>query len=141
MASSASGSGGISGGVFDADDDGTPTVAGTIAATSTYAVDTTTGRCTATLNGISPAPADYVFYIVSGSRLLALSMDTASTAGLMTGNIAAQTGGPYSNSSLNGAVVMGVGSAAADGSQVMLGVVTLDGSGNAAFSVDENSAA
>jgi Putative Ig domain len=136
----ADGSGGITGGVFDADDSGTPTTAGAIGNTGTYSVDTTTGRCAVTLDTVSSAPAVYVFYIVSAGRMLALSMDTASTSGLVTGAIDAQTGGPYSNSSLSGAVVMGVDSSGLDGSHVMLGVVTLDGSGNAGFSTDENNA-
>jgi hypothetical protein len=136
----ADGSGGITGGVFDADDSGTPTANAAIASTSTYTVDTTTGRCTATLNGISPTPADYSCYIVSAGKLLALSIDTASTSGLVTGQIAAQSGGPYSNSYLNSAVVMGVDTATSSGSQVMLGAVTFDGNGNASFSLDENSA-
>jgi Putative Ig domain len=134
----ANGSGGITGGVFDADDSGTPTTAGTIGNTGTYSVDTTTGRCAVTLDTVSSAPAVYVFYIVSAGRMLALSMDTASTSGLVTGEIDAQTGGPYSNSSLSGAVVMGVASSGADGSHVTLGVGTLDGNGNADFSMDTN---
>jgi hypothetical protein len=136
----ADGSGGITGGQFDADDNGTPLSGGSIASTSTYTVDTATGRCTVTLASVSPAPTDYVFYIVSADRLLALSVDTASTSGLVTGEIDAQTGEPYSNSSLSAAVVMGVDSAAASGSRVTLGVVTFDGSGNAGFSMDENDA-
>ena len=136
----ADGSGGITGGVFDADDSGTLTANGAIGNAGTYTVDTTTGRCTATLDGISPAPSDYVFYIVSTSKLLAISLDTASASGLVTGEIDAQTGGPYSNTSLNATVVMGVDTATASGSQVRLGAVTFDGSGNASFSMDENSA-
>lgn len=136
----ADGSGGITGGVFDADNSGTPTTAGAIANSSTYSVDTTTGRCAVTLNSISPAPSVYVAYIVSAGRMLALSMDTASTSGLVTGEIHAQTGGPYSNSSLSGPVVMGVDSSAGDGSPVTMGVVTFDGSGNAGFSMDQDNA-
>lgn len=136
----ADGSGGITGGEFDADDSGTPTAGGAIASTSTYSIDTTTGRCTVTLNAASPAPTVYVAYMISDSKLLALSMDTASTSGLVTGEIDAQAGGPYSNSSLSSAVVMSVDSAVTGGSQVALGVVTLDGTGNASFSMDEDSA-
>ena len=137
------GAGDITGGQFDADDDSTPTAAAAIAGTSTYTVDTTTGRCTATIGGISPAPADYVFYIVSAGRLLALSTDSASTSGLVTGEIDSQTGGPFSSGSLSGAVVMSVDAAATStsgGSQTALGVVTFDGTGNAGFSMDMNAA-
>lgn len=136
----ADGSGAITGGMFDADDGGTPTVSAALASTSAYAVDTTTGRCTATLDGISPAPAHYACYIVSAGKLLALSIDTASTSGVVAGEIAAQTGGPYSNGSLSSAVVMAVDAATTSGSLVMLGTVTFDGNGNASFSLDENSA-
>lgn len=136
----ADGSGGITGGVFDADDSGTPTAGGAIGSTSAYSVDTTTGRCAVTLTGISPAPSAYVAYIISSSKFLVLSMDMASSSGLLTGEIDAQTGGPYSDSSLSGPVVMGLGSSEAGGSHVVLGVVTFDGSGNATFSTDENNA-
>ncbi len=139
----ADGAGGITGGQFDADDDGTPTAAAAIAGTSTYTVDTTTGRCTGTLSGISPAPADYVFYIVSAGRLLALSTESSSASGLVTGEIDSQTGGPFSSGSLSGAVVMGVDAAATStsgGSQTALGVVTFDGTGKANFSMDMNDA-
>jgi Putative Ig domain len=138
----ADGSGGITGGLFDVDDSGTPVSSAAIANTSTYNVDASsgTGRGTATINGVSPAPADYVFYIVSASRMLVLSTDTASTSGLVTGEMDAQSGGPYSNSSLSSTVVMGADSAVAGGSQVMLGVVTFGGAGNAGFSVYENNA-
>jgi hypothetical protein len=134
------GSGGITGGVFDIDDSGTPISSAAIANTSTYNVDASsgTGRGTATINGISPAPADYVFYVVSASRMLVLSTDTASASGLVMGEMDAQSGGPYSNGSLSSTVVMGLDSAVAGGSQVMLGVVTFDGAGNAGFSFDEN---
>lgn len=136
----ANGAGGITGGMFDADDNGTPTVSAALLSTSAYAVDTTTGRCEATLDGISPAPSHFACYIVSAGELLALSIDTASTSGLVTGEIAAQTGGPYSNNSLSSTVVMGVDMATASGPQVMLGAVTFDGNGKAGFSLDENSA-
>jgi hypothetical protein len=136
----ADGSGGIAGGLFDANDNGTLITSGAVGNASTYTVDTTTGRCTAMLDGISPAPSEYVFYIISTSKLLAISLDTASTSGLVTGEIDAQTGGPYSNNSLNSTVLMGVDTATVNGSQVTLGVVTFDGSGNASFSMDENSA-
>jgi hypothetical protein len=138
----ADGTGGITGGQFDADDNGTPTAAAAIT-TSTYTVDTSTGRCTATLGGISPAPTDYVFYIVSASRLLALSTDSASTFGFVTGEIDAQTGGPFSSGSLNSAVVMSIDATAtgtSGGSQAALGIVKFDGAGNASFSMDMNDA-
>jgi Putative Ig domain len=138
----ADGSGRITGGVFDADDNGTPATSTAIANSSTYNVDASSGagRGTATLNGISPAPVNYAFYIVSTGKMLVLSTDTASTSGLVTGEIDAQSGGPYSNGSLGSTVVMGVDSVVAGGSQLMLGVVTFDGAGNATFSMDENNA-
>jgi Putative Ig domain len=138
----ADGSGGITGGVFDIDDSGTPVSSVAIANTSTYNIDASsgTGRGTATINGISPAPTDYVFYVVSASRMLVVSTDTASVSGLVTGEMDAQSGGPYSNGSLSSTIVMGVNSAVAGGSQVMLGAVTFDGAGNGVFSMDENNA-
>ena len=137
----ADGAGGISSGVFDADDSGTPTTSSPIANTSAYSVNTTTGRGTVSLSGVTPA--DYSFYIVSGSRLLAISTDSATTAGVVAGEIDAQTGGPFSNGSLNASVVMSLESAAAlsgGGSCVMLGTISFDGNGNGSFSADENDA-
>lgn len=136
----ADGSGGITGGMFDADDNGTATVGAAIASTSTYNVNASsgTGRGTATFNGI--LPPHYALYVVSAGKMLVLSTDTASTSGLVAGEIDAQSGGPYSNGSLSSAVVMGVDSTVSGGSQVMLGVVTFDGTGSATFSMDENNA-
>ena len=137
----ANGSGGITGGQFDADDNGTPRVAAPIANTSTYTVDTTTGRGTAALNGITPAPVDYVFYTVSASKLLVLSIDPASTSGLVTGEIDAQSGGPFSNNSLSGVVVLAVDATATGGSQAAVGAATFDGNGSVtSFSLDTNNA-
>ena len=75
--------------------------------------------------------------------MLALSTDSATTSGLVTGEIDAQTGAPFSSGSLNSAVVMGLDAAATStsgGSQTSLGVVTFDGTGNANFSMDMNDA-
>ena len=137
---SADGTGGITGGVFDADDSGTLVADAPIASTSTYAVDTTTGRCAATLNGISPAPAGYAFYIVSANKMLAISTTNVSSSGLVAGEIDLQSGGPYSIGSLSSSVVLGVDSAVDGGSRVTLGAVTFDGAGNASFSMDDNNA-
>lgn len=139
----ANGSVGITGGQFDADDDGIPTAAATMGSTGTYAIDTSTGRVSATLNGLSPAPADYVFYLVSANKLLALSTDAVTMQGLVSGEIDLQSGAPFSNGSLDATEVMEVDSAAAaGGSQVTVGLVSFDGNLNVtSFSFDTNNAA
>lgn len=136
------GSGGITSGEFDANDDGVVTGGGSIANTSTYTVDASsaTGRGTVTLDGTATAPADYAFYIVSGSDLLAVSTDPSSSSGVVSGEIVGQATGPFSNSWLNNTVVMGVESAATGGSHVVLGTVSFDGNGNGSFSLDDNNA-
>ncbi|HUZ46830.1 MAG TPA: Ig domain-containing protein [Terriglobia bacterium] len=139
---SAAGSGGITAGLFDANDNGSLTAGATF--TGAYAaVDTANGRTQVTLASVSPAPALYAFYAVSASRWLAVSLDNSATSGLLIGQVEAQSGGPYASSSLNGTAVVSMESSsggASGGSHVALGLATFDGSGNVSFSLDDNDA-
>ena len=138
----ANGSGGITGGIFDADDNGTITASAAITNTSTYTVGASsgTGRGTARLDGLLSAPADYAFYMVSAGKLLVISTDAASSLGLVTGEVDQQSGGPFSIASLDATDVMGFESTTTGGSRSILGIGAFDGSGNASFSFDDNTA-
>lgn len=138
----AGGSGGITEGLFDANDNGILTSAG--AFTGAYpTVDLSSGRGQVTLAGVSPAPSDYAIYAVSAAKWLAISLNGPGSAGLVTGEMDAQSAGPFTLSSLSGtSVVMteSASSAASGGSHVTLGLAALDGNGNASFSFDDNDA-
>ncbi len=132
----ADGSGGITGGSFDANDSGTDTASAAITA-SAYSISTSTGRVAATLTGLSTA--DYAFYVVSADKFLAISVDDTASFGLYTGEVDKRTG-PFSAASLNAADVLGLESEAVGGSDVSLGIATFDGSGNATLAADDNNA-
>ncbi|HVA01947.1 MAG TPA: Ig domain-containing protein [Terriglobia bacterium] len=136
------GSGGITGGLFDANDNGTITSSGTFTGAYT-ALDIISGRGQATLAGASPAPAGYAFYVVSAAKWLAISLDNAASSGLVTGEMDAQSGGPFTLSSLSGTSVVRLESSSSSpgaGSHLMLGLATFDGNGSASFSLDDNDA-
>ncbi|MCL5005716.1 MAG: Ig domain-containing protein [Acidobacteria bacterium] len=140
----ADGSGGITAGLFDANDNGILTAKG--AFTGAYpAIDTSDGRTqVVTLAGVLPAPPHYAFYVVSAAKWLAISLDNAATSGLVTGELDAQSGEPFAPGALNGVCVVSTESSSSNGpsggSRVMLGLATFDGSGNAGFSFDVNDA-
>ncbi len=137
----AGGSGGLTGGKFDSNDDGSLMTGATF--TGAYsAVGLTSGRTQITLSGFSPAPAHYAFYAVSASHWLAISLDNSATSGLVVGQVEAQSG-PFSASSLSGTAVLSLESAsgaAGGGSHLTLGLAAFDGSGNVNFSLDDNDA-
>jgi len=138
-----SGSGGITGGLFDANDNGTNTSIGIFTGAYTTAVDISSGRAQATLAGVSPAPTYYAFYVVSAAKWLAISLDNAASSGLVTGEVDVQSGGPFALSSLGGTSVVSIESSSSGtsgGSHVMLGLATFDGNGNVSFSFDDNDA-
>lgn len=137
----AGGSGGITGGKLDANDNGSLTVGVTFSGAYSV-VGPTSGRTQITLSGFSPAPADYAFYAVSASQWLAISLDNSATSGLVTGQVEAQSG-PFSASTLSGTAVLSLESAsgaAGGGSHLTLGLAVFDGSGNVNFSLDDNDA-
>ena len=134
---SANGSGGITTGVFDANDNSVVISGGAIANTSVYTVAPSTGRGTLTLSGVTPA--NYAIYVISASKSLVLSLDTASTNGLVAGEMDRQSGS-FGATSLNGATVVGLESQAQNGPDVIVGIITFDGTGNATLAGDENNA-
>ena len=133
----ANGSGGITTGVFDANDNSVVTSGGAIANTSAYTVDASTGRGTLTLSGVTPA--DYAIYVISASKSLVLSLGSASTNGLVAGEMDQQSGS-FGATSLNAATVVGIEAQSTSGPDVTVGIITFDGAGNATLSGDENNA-
>lgn len=135
------GTGGIPSGLFDANDDGA--ITSSAAFSGAYTVDTTHGRATVTLEGASPAPVDYAFYIVSATKWLAISLDPAASSGLVAGEVEAQSAGAFGSTPLNGTCVLTAesGSSSASGdSRVTLGLATFNAGGTVNFSLDDNDA-
>lgn len=99
--------------------------------TATISTDGNTGtfgRVRITPTGV---PLNYVCYIVSANRALTMSSDNESTAGLLGGEVLAQSSTPFSATSLNGtAVGYGVGDLTTS-----LGLWNFDGSATASFSL------
>lgn len=101
--------------------------------------DTTNGRGTMTLTSLA-TPINVSIYIVSAQKLFFLSTDTQSVNSPLAGAMRQQTGTPFSVSSLSGAAVIadeGLGTAPGT-SEVQLGLLKTDGSGNFSFSYDKN---
>lgn len=95
------------------------------------------GRCSATLNTPDGQGFGFVFYIVDSSHLLVTVGDSSQISGLnVSGEMIQQTGGPYTNASLNGTVVLEVDGAGT----ASLGLITFDGTGKFTLSADENAA-
>lgn len=93
----ANGSGGVSAGVSDENDSGLTTE--NLAFTGTYSVDAIgDGRGTGTFTS-TRGPSTFSFYMVSPSRAFFVQQGTFA---LGTGEVDAQTGGPYTNASLAG---------------------------------------
>jgi Putative Ig domain len=136
--------GGIPSGLLDLNDFGTSESQLSFTGAFTSGVDATNGRAVGTLASVSPAPTLYAFYVVSAAKWLAISLNPAASSGLVTGEVEAQSGGPFGPGSLDGTSVMSVesiaSSGASGGSRVTLGLATFDGSGNVSFSLDDNNA-
>lgn len=115
-------------------------------------LDTSTGRGTANLI-TGAGTTNYSYYVVSATQLIAVEMDSAGPATLMTilqqGAGGTTGGGSLSNSSLLGQAVMQLNAVNTSGGtpvpDVSAGVATFDGAGNIArtdglpgFFTDEN---
>ncbi|TAN20565.1 MAG: hypothetical protein EPN33_14445 [Acidobacteria bacterium] len=114
----------ISNGLFDENDGGTATTSQAFTGTAT-AIDAN-GRGTVTTTAGSTSTT-LGFYVLSAkTAVLFVSNTTALPA--LTGEVKAQTGGPYSTASLSGNAVIANMSATATGSgHIALGLVTFDG--------------
>lgn len=129
------GVGTINSGTFDIDAGGNTTAGASF--TGTYAADSTTpGRFTATFNGQAPyASVNLAFYVVSASEAFWVTLDPVATNPISAGRALSQTGGPFSNSSLNTAAnvfyIAGAGETdGSAGSIVDAGIMVTDGNGN-----------
>jgi Putative Ig domain len=135
---SADGSGNLTGGQFDANANGAMSNQTFTASISPTPQTASFGRLTAVATNI-PAP-DFVFYIVSANRTLAMSTDPESTSGLLSGQILAQSSTAYTAASLNGtSVAYTVGRSVLfsgpDNTSVSGELWTFNGSGHASFSM------
>jgi len=108
--------------------------------TGTYGV-ATSGRGTLTLN--IGGGSNYVLYVISSARFVALSTDPLNASHpLQSGEFDLQTMGTFSDASMNAAAVFSsVGyDNANSGPTVGLGLLSPDGLGNANFYMDQNDA-
>lgn len=125
---SANGSGSVTSGVADINTNGTMTNPSFTATITADGKTTSFGRVSMDTTGI---PLNYVCYIVSANRVLAMSRDNESAAGLLAGEILAQASSSFSAASLNAqSVGYGVGLLTAS-----TGLWTFDGSSTATFSL------
>jgi len=127
--------------VVDTDDNGTPQAVPSFTGTYTVA---TNGRGTIILTP-GGTPVNASFYIVSASEALLMSIDPqtgVNANSLFAGSALKQSGGPFSNSSLNGTNVItaeGLGNTVGT-SDVQVGLLVPAGNGTFTFSTDENNA-
>lgn len=108
--------------------------------TGDYSVDagSAAGRGTGRLN-ISGTTLNFVFYVVSASKLLIVSAQQAINPLVFIGQVLKQSGGPFSNGSLSGTSIfntMGMGTI----HDVTAGLYNFDGTGTTTVLEDENSA-
>lgn len=122
--------GAVSGGRLDENDDGT--INSSVSFSGALSVDSS-GRGTVTS---STAQANFTFYVVSSSKWLAIATNT-STGAVATGLVQGQSTGVYSDSSVQGSIV--VDSESATGTpapQAMAGLLTSSGNGSGDFTFD-----
>lgn len=109
-------------------------------------VVSSTGRGTFSTTLSSGQEVNWTFYIVDSAHLLAISSyrDARGFSHYFAGNIVHQTGGPYTNASLNGVSVI---EAEAESQQLsssintpnaQVGLLTADGAGNFSVTSDQN---
>lgn len=127
-------------GTIDTNSNGTFSSGNAFAGTlSSGALTTSEGRLT--YAGSSGGLGNAVLYIVSASRFLAMTTDPESTNGLLSGVGVMQTSSSFTNSSLNGAVVLystGLSSVAGR-SYAEAGVLTFDSNtGTGTIKIDTN---
>ncbi len=133
-----SSTGAISNGELDADDAGTVNNFTSVTGTATVAAS---GRGTTTLS-VNGGTINTVFYVVSANEALYIGIDPISAGnGVYTGSALKQSGGPFSNSSLNGISIISVQAETITSgtTDVQVGTLTT-GSGSFSLSTDENNA-
>jgi hypothetical protein len=139
------GAGQITGGSQDIDNAGT--VSGELDITPTAYIMGANGRATTTLT-TSSGGVGYVFYIVNADTVLFAGTDPTGPT-LASGPATLQTGGPFTNASLNVSSTVDTDIYASSssftgisgpGADILLGFFTPDGNGNFTLSADENQA-
>jgi hypothetical protein len=131
-------------GMVDTDDNGVASSTAFVAGQFTAAVDSHTGRGTATLTTTGGSVRNYAFYVVSSVQIVMVSTDPINPANLTLWSVAQQhtPQGGFSNVSLNGVgVIEFSGTDVAGGSPVAeaeAGLLTTDGAGNGSVSIDQN---
>jgi len=144
----ADGAGNFSNGVVDTDDAGT--VGSNLTFTGTFTVPSpATGRGTQTLSIATVGRAtiiDASYYVISAGESIVMDTDPfTTTASLFSGQALKQSGGPFSNSSLNNlmnsiSVLSSTGLTSTGGADVSVGLITFNGAGALALVADENKA-
>src|SRR5664280_1636557 len=131
------GSGGLTSGVGDVDDNGVHT---TTTFTGTFgAVNGTTGRGTATLITNGSLTTHYAFYVVSSVQIIIVSTDPiGAPANLTVWSIAQQHSTSFTNSFLHGVSVLEVNGTDVTVPEAEAGLLTTDGQGNGSVSLDQN---
>lgn len=127
----------VSGGEEDTNDNGTVSSKVLITGGSLAQADPNTGRGTYSLTTSSGTTSNYVYYVVSGTELVSVDIDSSgpsTLADLLQQQAAGSLG--FSNTSLSGQTLIQLnGLATSNGSLVpsaAVGVVTFDGAGNIA---------
>lgn len=124
------GNGNIVGGEYDLNSGGTVTTGSVVPAGSAYTVQSN-GRGTATIISTTSSPVSLVFYVVDPSEVLFLQDNSPVIAGR-----GLLQSGSFSNSSLNGNMVIGIEEGQAEAEA---GLLTADGSGSFSYGMDVNS--
>lgn len=133
----ASGGSSWTGGQIDGDvTNGTP--ASTTFTGSSFAV-ASNGRGTVTLNVTGQGTLNFAVYVVSATQLLAVGIDSVGNP-ILSGLVAQQSNGPYTNASMNGTSVLETESLSGSGPAAVAGLVTTDGAGNFTVTANQNKA-
>lgn len=122
------GSGTLTSGIIDENDGGTVSQT---TGTGTYTV-ASNGRMTITIDGMGTIPE--VFYLIGPGKAFSVGTNGAVSEGLLK----SQATGPFTNASLTGNYLFGSEPSVVNTSNVDIGVVHLDGSGNITGTSDEN---
>jgi hypothetical protein len=131
----ADGAGNISAGTFDENLDGSATADQSLTGSYSIAPGSTNGRGTGSLN-LAGTIFNFTFYVVSAHKLLFVGVEQANDHVVFIGEALAQSGGPFSNGSLNGTSVF---SALASANQdITAGLYTFDAKGAMTALEDEN---
>jgi hypothetical protein len=131
----ADGAGNISAGTFDENLDGTVSADQSLTGSSSIPPGSTNGRGTGSLN-LAGTTFNFTFYVVSAHKLAFVSADQGTNPLVFVGQALAQSGGPFSNGSLNGTSVFSTLTGAEN--DVTAGLYTFDAKSTMTILEDEN---